>query len=246
MLKVAIADVSSESRDELKQLLSQVNNVSIIGESDNEEGLLKIISTFKPNVLFIEIELHESNGIDVAKKINMLSPLTSIIFMTSQEKYLKEAFEVYAYDYLIKPLQLQRVIQTLNRISNFETHKLAPFSNDKSTKTTDVLSKIFIESEGKSYIVNIADIIFITRYDRKVLLITENQSYSIWSSIENLEKRLPENFFRSHKGYIININFINEINLMSKNTYQVYFRDCSETALMTMDKSKLLKEKYCL
>lgn len=177
MLKVAIADVSSESRDELKQLLSQVNNVSIIGESDNEEGLLKIISTFKPNVLFIEIELHESNGIDVAKKINMLSPLTSIIFMTSQEKYLKEAFEVYAYDYLIKPLQLQRVIQTLNRISNFETHKLAPFSNDKSTKTTDVLSKIFIESEGKSYIVNIADIIFITRYDRKVLLITENQSY---------------------------------------------------------------------
>lgn len=115
-----------------------------------------------------------------------------------------------------------------------------------SVKTQEVLDRIYIESEGISYIINIHDIIFITRYDRKVLIVTKNKNYSIWTSIKNLEKRLPDNFFRSHKGYIINLNYINEIRLMSKKTYTVYFNGCTETALMTFDKSNIIKERYCL
>ncbi|QNU68225.1 response regulator [Ruminiclostridium herbifermentans] len=80
MINIAIADVSQESKNTLKHFLEKFNNICIIGESDNESELLKIVNIYKPDIVFIEIELGESNGIEVAKKINVVSPLTNIIF----------------------------------------------------------------------------------------------------------------------------------------------------------------------
>ena len=239
MIRLLLADESILIREALKSYFQDISYVEIVGEVDNGIDLIKCTKDVQPNVIIVEIEIPKMNGIEAAKYINAISPNIIFIFISSKELFIKEAFNIYAYDYILKPLQYQRILKTIDRINHLDKHKLTP-------KIPEVNSKLLIESVGKIHLINIQDIIYITRYDRKVSIICKNGKFSAWTSIEKIEKKLPEYFFRSHKGYIINTSLIKEILIFGKRTYQVYFHMCKETALITSEKVKILKEKYLI
>ncbi len=246
MVKTIIADDSSLIREVLKGFLNGIPSVKILGEANNGIELVNLTKSLNPNVLFIDIEMSEMNGIEAAKIIRSFNPGVIIIFITSHDEYSKEAFNLYAYDYILKPLECDRINHTIKRILRIEKYILSSTPSSSSVKCPKANSKLLIESDGKSNLINIQDIIFITRYDRKIVIYLKNGKISFWNSIKEIKKVLTENFFCSHKGYIINVDFVNELIPYGAKTYQVVFSNSNETALMTTEKAKLFREKYCM
>lgn len=244
MIRLLLGDDSILIREILRDFLQGISFVNIVGEADNGIELVRLAKELKPNVIITDIEMPKMNGIEAAEVINAMFHGIIIIFISSYEHYIKEAFKIYAYDYILKPLQYERIIKTINRIYNLGIHRLNVHAPICITNSPEENIKLMVENGGISYMINIQDIVFITRYDRKVNIFSKKGKYSIWTSIEKTEKKLPKYFFRSHKGYIVNINFINEIVPFGKKTYQVFFNECKETALMTYEKLKILKERY--
>jgi two-component system LytT family response regulator len=192
------------------------------------------------------MEIVETTGIEAARNIRSFNTEVIIIFVAASEKYLKEAFELYAYDYMLKPLQHARIRQSINRILHIKKQEDVTSSISTTVKRPKPNPKLLIESNGKSNLVNIREIIFITRYERKIVICYRHGKVSFWNSFEEIKKILTDNFFCSHKGYIINVDYIKEIIPYGKKTYEVTFYGSNETALMTAEKVKLFREKYCL
>lgn len=109
------------------------------------------------------------------------------------------------------------------------------------------MKKLAIQVNNNSIFINPLDIIFITRKDRKSFIYTTQGTYAIHESLEKLEHRLnSETFFRCHKGFIINVEMVIEFNPWGNKTHLVKLANTSETALVTLDKAKEFRQKYCI
>jgi len=109
------------------------------------------------------------------------------------------------------------------------------------------MKKLAVQLSNNSIFVNPLDIIFITRKDRKTLIFTTQGTYAINESLEKVEQRLnSETFFRCHKGFIVNIEMVKEFNPWGNKTYLVKLMNTDETALVTLEKAKEFRQKYCI
>ena len=114
-LRVLIADDDAGMRAVMRKIVERVDGFTLAGEADNGKDALALAEKERPAVVFLDVEMPEINGVECARAIQDMDPNTVIIFATAHEGYMGDAFEVYAFDYLMKPFKVERVIQTLER-----------------------------------------------------------------------------------------------------------------------------------
>lgn len=242
--KVLIADDDKGMRLVLKKALSKVEGFEIIGEAEDGNAALCFSESLKPDVIFMDVEMPFLNGIECAKRIMDINPKTIIIFATAHEEYMPDAFEVYAFDYLVKPFKLDRINQTLERIKslsiNYNEQPVKQIGNPGK-----VLDKLIVKNkEGISFI-NMNEIILIQREDRSTAIYTTNEKYITSDSLSELEARLDSSiFFRSHKSYIINLLLIHKIYPYGRWTYVVKLRNTDKDALLTYERYEELQKLF--
>lgn len=117
-IKVLIADDDEGMRLVLKKAVERSGGFVIAGEAEDGGAALRLFESERPAVVFLDVEMPVMSGIDCARRIADIDPRTVIIFATAHESYMPEAFEVYAFDYLVKPFRIQRLEQTLGRIKS--------------------------------------------------------------------------------------------------------------------------------
>ncbi|SFR09734.1 LytR/AlgR family response regulator transcription factor [Desulfoscipio geothermicus] len=115
MLSVIIAEDDPAMRHVLKETLSKIPDVEVLGEASDGITALKLVEKLNPRVVFIDIDLPGKNGVELAREIGDINPQTILIFATAYDNHTHEAFEVYAYDYLVKPFKLDRIKKTMER-----------------------------------------------------------------------------------------------------------------------------------
>ncbi|KAB3526340.1 LytR/AlgR family response regulator transcription factor [Alkaliphilus serpentinus] len=235
-LRVIIADDDDGMRLLLKKALDKQNDIQIVGEGVDGEEALHLYETLNPDVVFLDVEMPKINGIECAKKIADINPKAVIIFVTAFNDYMPQAFELYAFDYLIKPFKIDRLKQTIERIKSIETKEDTALIH-KIIKYEKGLEKLIVKNkEGLSF-VDIKDIIIIQRENRSTVLYTEKDSFSTSESLSILEEKLDRNlFFRSHKSYIINISMIEKIYPYGRWTYIVKLKNTDKDALLTHER----------
>ena len=116
MLKVIIVDDEQPARDELKYLLSQYDDIEIVGECDNGETAIACCARLKPQVAFLDIQMRGISGIETARILRQAAPDTLIVFATAYDEYALHAFDVHAVDYLLKPFEEDRLADTVERL----------------------------------------------------------------------------------------------------------------------------------
>jgi two-component system LytT family response regulator len=116
-MKVILVDDDKAMSIILKRMLKKINGVEVLSYFNNSEEALNFVNEYHMNIdlVFLDIEMPEENGMDLAKKINTISPLIEIIFITSHREYAVEAFDICAFDYIVKPVTQERVIRTIER-----------------------------------------------------------------------------------------------------------------------------------
>ncbi len=116
MVKVLVVDDEMLARDELKYLLQRTKEVDEIEEADCIEDALEILMDDKPDIVFLDIQLSDDNGFEIANILKKMKSPPAIVFATAYDQYALQAFEVDALDYILKPFDEERIAQTLKKI----------------------------------------------------------------------------------------------------------------------------------
>ncbi|RDY22945.1 DNA-binding response regulator [Romboutsia maritimum] len=200
MLSIVICDDDTTHIDILKkyliEILEDLNMNHKLLEFKSGEELLENYPK-KIDILFLDIQMKDLTGMDVARKIRKFDTKVEIIFTTAVSEYIHEGYEVRAYRYLLKPIKYK----------NLERHvKLC---------IRDLLSKnstISIQSNHDTIVLSVDEILYAEVEKKNVTIHTENRDYIIEISMKKVEEKLlNHNFFRCHKSYLVNLKKINSI-----------------------------------
>ena len=216
MIKVVIVDDEPPARTRLKRLLAAHPDVQIAGECGDGAAAVQAIETASPDLVLLDIQMPELDGFDVLQSLDM-PRLPEIIFVSAFDQYALRAFRVHALDYVVKPVEGDRLGEALaharvrladrQATNNALTGLLRELSTDRQR-----LTRIPVRAEGKVRVVDLADVDWIGAADNYVALHCGAREYLVRDTIAGLEQRLdPEHFIRIHRSTIVRIERIAEL-----------------------------------
>lgn len=243
-IRVMIGDDEPGMRSILRKAIEKVDGFEIVAEGINGLETLELAEQLKPNVIFMDVEMPELNGVECAKRVLDINPKTIIIFATAHEEYMTDAFQLYAFDYLVKPFKMDRVFQTLDRIKALN----ASFDEEpilKIIRHDKGLDKLLVKNKEGISLIDSDEILIIQREDRSTVIYTDTCSYTTSEGLSELEERLDRTkFLRSHKSYIVNLSKINKIYPYGRWTYIVKLKNTDKDALLTHEKYEELRRIF--
>ncbi len=224
-MRVIIIDDERLAREELKSLLSQFSFIEIVDEAKNpEEGIAKI-KEHQPDLIFLDIQMPGMNGFDMLKK---LDEIPKVVFVTAYDEFALKAFEVKALDYLLKPVDPERLKETIQKLQQPEEEfatKLNPLPAQKE-KVLQAGDKIFIKDGEKCWFIDISEVRMFESDGNYVKVYFDRFRPLILRSLNSLEDRLdPKLFFRANRKFIINLNWISNVENWFNGGLQVSLKD---------------------
>jgi len=222
-MKVVIVDDERIMAAELKTVIEELYpKIQIVGVCHDGEAALQMIMKLKPDIVFLDIEMPEMNGLQVAEQLTIIDPAPVIVFVTAFDEFALKAFAVNAVDYILKPLDesdIQRVMKKIEKL--LERHGNPIPVELKSPIKAGYMRKISVENGDRIEIIDSENIQLIYAKDRLVfILMLDGKTYRAKLTLQDFELRLPpERFFRCHRNYIVNINEIKQIATWFKKGY---------------------------
>lgn len=239
MVKVMLVEDEPEIRLILKKLINKQDGFEVVTEAGTFAEAIQEFTKYKPDVVFMDIDLNGESGLECAKVMVEINPKVKIIFATAHSEYMANAFEIYAFDYLVKPFNMERVIKTLSRIKD------SLQTNVREQSVEGDRDKLLIKGRDQIYFINKKEIIFVERADSATNIVTKDETFRTSASLGDIEGKLSGNdFMRCHKSYIINTSMISKIEAYGRWTYVVKFKGTDATALITSQKYEELKERF--
>lgn len=204
-MKVLIVDDEQLAREELRCLLEQANDVEIVGESANAIEAIAAINRQSPDVVFLDIQMPRVNGLEM---LSMLDPerMPRIVFLTAHDEYALQAFEENAFDYLLKPIDTQRLEKTMQRLrkDRVAQQDMAPLT------TANPLRQIPCSGQNRIYLVRLEDVEFVSSTPSGIYVIGHDGTERFTElTLRTLEERTP--LMRCHRQYLVNPDHIKEI-----------------------------------
>ena len=245
MIKVCIIEDEPEIRKLLRMIVEKQEGFTVVAESGEFASAISDFTKYRPDVAFVDIDLKGESGLECAKVLTELNPKLKVIFATAHSEYMANAFEIYAFDYLVKPFNMERVVKTLSRIKVKAEEEHSAKEDAAVIQSERYSDKLMIKGKEQVVFVDKKDIIFIERSDNATGIVTEEETYKTSVSLSAIEEKLnPAEFMRCHKSYIINISRISKIEPYGRWTYIVKFKGISETALMTSQNYEEIKKIF--
>lgn len=215
MLKAFIVDDEPLARDELIYLLKKSEKVEIVGEADHVEAVLHTCLQVDADVIFLDIQLGNENGMQLAKRLNEMQHKSKIVFATAYDEFALEAFELSAFDYILKPFDENRVNQTIEKL--YKGHR----KNNVIEKGKG-LQKLLVNLDDRIILLQTNDILFITSLEGKTIIITKQGQYETLESLVSFERKLQHTtIIRVHRSYLVNIDQVKEIQPWFNSTYNL-------------------------
>ena len=235
------------SRNGLVELLKKYDNIQIIGTAENGKEAVTKINELKPDLIFLDIQMPVLNGFEVLRRINHM-PI--VIFTTAFDEFALRAFETNSIDYILKPIEEDRLEQALKKLDKITGDSVSTVdkNDDLMKKMKSLLSDIdknndkeflkrFHVKVGDEVVFIDIDKIFYFKSDKKyTILKTYDNEYVISESLTYLEDNLPDNFVRVHRAYIINMNHMKKLKRWFAGKYNAEMKD-KETSIVPVSKN---------
>ncbi len=247
MIKVMIIEDEPEIRKLLCRIIERQDGFEVVAEASDFAGSVTEFTKYRPDVVFVDIDLNGESGLECAKLFVELNPKLKVVFATAHSEYMANAFEIYAFDYLVKPFNMERVVKTLTKIKDgCVMDKDAKNSmQNTSVSLEQHKEKLLIKGKEQVCFVDKKDIIMVERADSATNIVTKEETYRTSVSLGEIEEKLSgSDFMRCHKSYIINLSMISKIEPYGRWTYIVKFKGITDTALITSQNYEELKKMF--
>ncbi len=207
LLKIAIADDEAPARNRLKDLLSDIEQVTLVGEAKNGLEAITIANDTLPHLLLLDIRMPVMDGIEAATHLQKLSIKPHIIFTTAYDNHALQAFELNAIDYLLKPIRVERLQTAIDKTRSFQG-MLKVNQLEAMKPLRKARSHFSINERGRIILVPISDVIYLRAELKYVTVRTSTQEYLIEESLTTLESEfaetgLGEQFIRLHRNCLV-------------------------------------------
>ncbi len=245
-IRALIADDDAGMRLLMRKLLEKSGGFVLCGEASDGAKLLALAAEHRPQLVLLDVEMPGVSGVDCARELQDSDPQTILIFATAHDKYMADAFEVYAFDYLLKPFKAERALATLERAKSVLKTREDAAQSAKPVEPRPQSGRILLKHRDGVSVINMEDILLVQREERATVLYTVNDGrYVTGDSLADIEARLdPAFFMRCHKSYIINLSHVDSISPYGRWTYVVKLRGTRRDALITHEKYEELERLF--
>jgi two-component system LytT family response regulator len=236
-LRAVVVDDERLARKELRSLLDEQEGVTVVGEADSVNDAEAVIEKTAPDVVFLDIHLGGESGFDL---LDRLEADCDVVFVTAHDAYAIRAFEVNALDYLLKPVNPDRLARAIERLTAPKPVSIAP------PRQLEYGDRIFLETDGHPRFVKLDTIVcLVAADDHSELYTSDGKKTLVLKSLREWEERLPERHFpRIHRSTIINLEFVERLETGFNRSYRVFLRGFSEPLAMSRRHASKLKQTF--
>ena len=226
-----IAEDERLAREELAFLLSQESDIILCPSAENGAHLLELNRQYRPDVIFMDIHMPIMTGMEAAQQLvgdPADSRLPLIVFTTAFDDYAVQAFGLEAVDYLLKPYDPNRLKETVARVRK----RIRQLREEPRKERPFTLSKLLIEEGEKLVMVSPQMIVYAVREERSIVIHSEKERIQTKMTLQELEKKLGgPPFFRPHRSYLVNLDYVHEITPWFNGAYNLILKDPAKTKI---------------
>jgi two-component system, LytTR family, response regulator LytT len=246
-ISTLLVDDEQLARDELAFLLKDYPDLEVVATAENGLEALSLIEECEPDLVFLDVQMPGLDGLGIIRKLREKNvPLPAFVLATAYDDYAVDAFGCEALDYLLKPIDSQRLAQTVERARRVIEERqekraaaeaaaaIAPETAPSSAGEHRALrTKLLVRSGSRNYIVDSSELIYASIQDGTITVVTgQLEGVSNYRTIEELQSNLaPELFWRVHRSYLVNIDRIREVIPWFKSSYQLRMDDKRQTEI---------------
>jgi two-component system LytT family response regulator len=215
-IKTILIDDEPLAISEMRYMLKAFSQIEIIAEAHHYQEAKNAIESLRPDLIFLDINMPGKNGYELLEDLKFTP---HVIFASAYDQYAIKAFELNALDYLLKPINENRLAQAIKKVTD-------EWQAQADLKIKPLESKVFIKDNEQCYFVKLTDIFLIESVGNYARIYFDAKSPLLHKSLNQLEARLPEaTFFRANRSQIINVNYIDNITPYFKSGLQVTLKN---------------------
>jgi two-component system LytT family response regulator len=231
-MKAMIIDDEPPARRELRRLLTGFPWVEIVGEAGNVDQAADMVETLTPELLFLDIQMPGGSGFDLLAR---LEDVPQVIFTTAYDEHAVRAFKVDALDYLLKPIEPARLAEALGRVRSSQAAR--------TPRPDAILEQIFVRDGDRCWFVPLREVRLLSSEGNYIRLSWGKSQPLLGRALAALEQRLdPNRFFRANRRQIINLEFIETVELGVNGRLHAQLRDGPEVEI-SRRQARLFKTK---
>jgi len=253
-LRTVVVDDEQLARDELCFLLQQVGGVDVIGQATNGVEALRVIEEQQPDLVMLDVQMPGLTGFEVARQVVQEGLESQLVFVTAFDQYALDAFEVNAVDYLLKPVEPERLATTVERVRKRlaadRPHPPQPGEDldrllQRLNERTGRREQLALKVDDRFLLVHADEVVHVSVEDEEIRVVTNSLSgTSNYRTLDELQARLdPAIFWRVHRSHLVNINKIKEIVPWFSRNYILKMRDGKGTEIpVSRSQTRRLRE----
>ena len=235
-LSALLVDDEKLASDELAYLLKEFADVEVIATASNGLEAVKLIADLEPDLVFLDVQMPGLDGMGVIEKLRAQGvPLPYFVMATAYDQYAVEAFRLEALDYLLKPVEKDRLAMAVERARKgiAEKAKAATPAELPLAKPSLQRSKLLVKSNHRNFIVDAQDVVYATIEGGLITVVASAmEGQSNYRTIEELQSNLdPDMFWRVHRSFLVNIHRIKEVIPWFKSSFQLRMDDKKQTEI---------------
>jgi len=257
-IRILVVDDEQLAREELCYLLGQAGGLEIAGQAKDGVEALRLTGELKPDVVFLDVQMPGLTGFEVARRLLVLDAPPQLVFVTAFDQYAVDAFGVNAVDYVLKPVDAERLEQTLERVRQ-RMAPAAPAAPAQMPLSPDDLEKVIEAIQARQgrrdqlairvgerfILVQAEEVVHASLVDEAIVVATQTMSgTSNYRTLDELQTRLdPAMFWRVHRSHLVNITKIREIVPWFSRNYLLKMKDAKSTEIpVSRSQTRRLKE----
>jgi two-component system response regulator LytT len=254
-LRVIVADDEQLAREELCFLLGQAGGVEIVGQASDGVEALRMAGDLQPDVAFLDVQMPGLTGFEVARRLLLLDAPPQLVFVTAFDQYAVDAFSVNAVDYVLKPVDRDRLERTLERVRQRAAPQpsaplpLSPADLERVVEAVHARQgrrdQLAVRVGERFILVQADEVVHASLVDDAIVVATHNMSgTSNYRTLDELQTRLdPAVFWRVHRSHLVNINKIKEIVPWFSRNYMLRMKDGKATEIpVSRSQTKRLRD----
>ena len=234
-ISALLVDDEQLARDELSFLLKEFPEVEVLATAKNGLEAIKLIENLEPDLVFLDVQMPGLDGLGVIQKLREKNiPLPHFILATAYDQYALEAFRLEALDYLLKPIEKDRLALSIERAHKVVAEQAKTAQPEAPPlKPSTQRTKLLVKNSNRNFIVDAQDVVYATIEDGLITVVaTGVEGESNYRTIEELQSNLdPDTFWRVHRSFLVNIHRIREAIPWFKSSFQLRMDDKKQTEI---------------
>ena len=233
-----LVDDEKLAREELSYLLRDIADIEIVGIGENGLDAVRLIENLEPDIVFLDVQMPGLDGLGVIRKLRERDiALPYFVLATAYDQYAVEAFRLEALDYLLKPVEKERLAETLDRarrsLTAREVDSATTDARAEDGASTIVRKQLVVRSNNRNLIIDARELIYATIDDGIITAVsTMAEGLLNYKTLEELQSNLDEeSFWRAHRSYLVNIHRIREVVPWFNSSFQLRMDDKKQTEI---------------